>query len=376
MTSAKRVAFYAPIKPPDHPIPSGDRLIARNLVKALGLANCDVQLASSFIAYSKRSDPAILASRKMDALSAADRLVAQYEATPNALLPEIWITYHPYCKAPDWIGPRVSKVLGIPYVTIEAARTGQGDETDPWKPWRKEAQEGILAADLHLVFKPSDRAYLTGLLGSDKKLIDFPTFVDLEDLTGKQTHALPTHWAADTPVLITTGMMRKGKKDRNFYMLAEVLSRITESDWNLIIVGGGPEEAAIRNAYGAIPEQRIHWTGQVEHTDVLEWMRAADIFIWPGWKEPIGMVYLEAQVQGLPVIAYDSMGVPLVVTHGETGLLAPEGDDDGLRDNLIQLLNDKSLRTRLGKAAQASVLSRHSLEAAAKRLQQLVSKLV
>lgn len=375
MTPAKRVAFYAPIKPPDHPIPSGDRLIARNLVKALGLANCEVQLASSFIAYSKRSDPAILASRKMDALLEANRLVAQYEAMPNALLPEVWITYHPYCKAPDWIGPQISRMLGIPYVTIEAARTGQGDETDPWKPWREEAQAGIRKGDLHLVFKPSDRAYLTGLLGSDQKLIDFPTFVDLDDLTGHETHTLPSHWDAETPVLVTTGMMRKGKKDQNFYMLADILTGIADRNWNLIVVGGGPEKAAIQEAFNAIPSERIHWTGQVEHADVLKWMRAADIFIWPGWKEPIGMVYLEAQAQGLPVIAYDSMGVPLVVTQGKTGLLAPEGDNDFMRENLKQLINDTALRSRLGKAARSAVFTKHSLEAAATRLEQLLSKL-
>lgn len=87
------------------------------------------------------------------------------------------------------------------------------------------------------------------------------------------------------------------------------------------------------------------------------------------------MVYLEAQAQGLPVIAYDSMGVPLVVTHGKTGLLAPEGDNDFMRENLKQLINDTALRSRLGKAARSAVFTKHSLETAATRLEQLLSKL-
>ena len=45
--------------------------------------------------------------------------------------------------------------------------------------------------------------------------------------------------------------------------------------------------------------------------------------MWPGYREPIGMVYLEAGAVGVPVVALASMGVPMVVRDGETGILAP-----------------------------------------------------
>jgi len=375
MTLTNRIAFFAPIKPPDHPIPSGDRLIAQNLIKALELGGRKVELASRYICYSKKHDANILSERKSGALTEAKRLVESFTSRAQQDRPHIWITYHPYCKAPDWIGPIVSKALGIPYITIEAARTGQGGEADPWKPWREEAQAGIKRADLHLVFKPTDRAYLTDLLGSDEKLRNFPTFVDLETLTGSETFPHPEHWDTATPVLITTGMMRKGKKDKNFYMLADILSGMRGNNWNLIVVGGGPEDAAIRNAFATIPQERMHWTGQVDHEEVLRWMRAADIFIWPGWKEPIGMVYLEAQAQGLPVIAYESMGVPLVVAHGKTGLLAPEDNVQGMQRNIWKLLDDKSLRATMGHSARNKVTNAHSLEAASERLGEVLEGL-
>ena len=95
------IAFYAPIKPPDHPIPSGDRLIAGNLIKALKLAGHKIELASRFIAYSKRSDIEILHTRKIAALEGAADLISKYQALPIEVRPNIWITYHPYCKAPD-----------------------------------------------------------------------------------------------------------------------------------------------------------------------------------------------------------------------------------------------------------------------------------
>ena len=365
-----QIAFYAPIKPPDHPIPSGDRVIAGNLIKALKLAGHRVELASRFIAYFKRSDIEILNARKIAALEEAVDLINKYQALPATKRPDIWITYHPYCKAPDWIGPTVANALSIPYVTIEACKTGQGDQ---WLPWRKEAQASIKLADLHLWFKPTDKLYLTELLGSEEQLCSIPPFIDLDDKVDVEPANLPPKWVKATPTLITVGMMRKGKKDRNFYLMAEILQGMQETPWNLVIVGGGPEEDAIKRAFSKIAPERLHWCGQVQSGEVPRWMKASDIFIWPGWKEPIGMVYLEAAFSGLPIVAFNNMGVPLVVHHGKTGLLADLDDLSTFRQNLEALLSDKSLRQSMGQNAQKFVEEERSTNAAVKQLKECLA---
>lgn len=370
-----RIAFYAPIKPPDHHIPSGDRLIAKNLIKALQLAGFTVDLASRFIAYSKRSDQQILLQRKAAALEEANRLAGEFQKLDPDQRPQMWLTYHPYCKAPDWIGPVVSAALAIPYVTIEACKTGQGDA---WLDWRAEAQSGIRQADKHLWFKPMDRDYLTELLGDQLRLARLPPFIDCSDskppaqMTAPQ---MPTHWHADVPVLISVGMMRKGKKDQNFLLMADILQAMQQTAWNLLIVGGGPEEPAVRQAFSPIDTERIHWCGQVASAEVGQWMDAADIFIWPGWKEPIGMVYLEAALRGLPSVAFDNMGVPLVVQHQKTGLLSPPDDLDGYRKNLKLLLGNRQMCRELGKNARQFVINERSIEAVIPHLQNSLSPL-
>lgn len=375
MLQNKNIAFYAPIKPPDHHIPSGDRLIAQNIFKALQMSGANVELASRYIAYSKRHGEMVLAQKMQGAGEEAEQLLTEYRSRVPTSRPQVWLTYHPYCKAPDWIGPIISKALDIPYVTIEAAKTGQGGVEDLWRPWREEAQIGIKQADLHLVFKPTDEKYLCELLGSKKTLMPFNPFIDAENIDLAQPMELPQNWDKDTPVLITTGMMRKGKKLDNFYILADVLTDLGE-DFNLVIVGGGPEEEIVRKAFSKIDEKQIHWTGMVEHGEVLRWMRSSDIFIWPGWKEPIGMVYLEAQLQELPVLAYRSMGVPLVVTDNETGLLAPEDDLQSLKQNIVRLLQDANLRKTMGKNGRVKVISEHGIKAASKRLSQVLGNLL
>lgn len=373
-----RIAFYATIKPPDHPIPSGDRLIARNLLQALELAGMEPFLASSYISYSKREAPEYLVKRKTGALEEAEKIIAQLRDNP----PDIWMTYHPYCKAPDWIGSTVTKALDIPYVTVEASKTGQGYENggDRWKDWRKEAQTHIKAADMHLCLKPTDRAYVSSLLGSEEKLRDLPPFFDATIPDDLLDISLPENWDASTPTLITVGMMRPGKKHKNYKLLARALEPLQKLDWNLVIVGDGPAEEEIRSYFSSFSSKRLHWTGAISPHEVLAHVSAADVFVWPGWKEPIGMVYLESQLMGTPVCALDSMGVSLVVKHNETGLLAdecdPDGDVSGFSENLRTIINDPKLRDKLRDRASSYVLEKHSMERAAFDLKNAIGELI
>ena len=369
-----RLAFYATIKPPDHHIASGDRLIARNLMQALSLAGYEVELASRFIAYSKREAYEILVQRKSDALTEADGLIESLSNNP----PDLWITYHPYCKAPDWIGPKVSKALNIPYVTVEAAKTGQGfeDGGDRWAAWRQEAQVGIRQADLHLAFKPTDCAYLNELLGSDANISMIAPFIDATIPEELPHVELPSHWRPSAPVLLTVGMMRPGKKVENFKRMAAALEQLQALHWNLVLVGGGPEENNIKHMFSLIDPDRLYFAGAISHAEVLAMMNAADLFVWPGWKEPIGMVYLEAQMMGLPVAALDSMGVSLSVRHGKTGLLAAEDDAQGFADNLSTLISHPALRQDLGDAARKSIADNHSMQAAAQTLKKSLDQLL
>ena len=70
------------------------------------------------------------------------------------------------------------------------------------------------------------------------------------------------------------------------------------------------------------------------------------------WREPFGLVVIEAMAGGSPVIAARSGGIPEIVVDGETGLLVPPGDAQTLRAALAQLLNDTDLCQKMGRAAR------------------------
>src|SRR5690606_9839696 len=109
------------MKSPNHPVPSGDRRVARLLLRALREAGCEPELASEFRAYDGAGDPARQQALKAEGEALAGRLIAELSARPRAERPQAWFTYHVYHKAPDWLGPPVSRALAIPYIVAEAS---------------------------------------------------------------------------------------------------------------------------------------------------------------------------------------------------------------------------------------------------------------
>ena len=104
-------------------------------------------------------------------------------------------------------------------------------------------------------------------------------------------------------------------------------------------------------------------------------MAQADIFAWPGIGEAYGLVFLEAQAAGLPVVACRDRGVPDVTRDGETTLLCAPDDVAAYAANLRRLLTDHALRRRLGAAGRAFVHGERSIEAAGATLLAVLAEL-
>ena len=141
MTISRPVAFYAPLKSPNHP-PSGDRTMARLLMKALDRAGYSPLLASEVRTLDKTGDRQRQESLQQQSLEEAERLIAHYWVLPEESRPCLWFTYHVYYKAPDWIGPRVAEALGIPHAVAEGSRAAKARK-DPGL-WGTKGQKWLL----------------------------------------------------------------------------------------------------------------------------------------------------------------------------------------------------------------------------------------
>jgi len=72
----------------------------------------------------------------------------------------------------------------------------------------------------------------------------------------------------------------------------------------------------------------------------------------PSDAEGVGIVYLEAQAAGLPVVAASGGGAPEAIRNQETGVLVNEGDSDTLQRSIAELLGNKEKRVAMGRRGQ------------------------
>src|SRR5262245_49150267 len=115
-----RVAFYAPLNAPDSPIPSGDRQLARTILQALALCGHRADVASRLRTLDLEGNEVRVQRLEQIGRRLAERLGRRLLTLPAHARPQLWLTYHLYHKAPDWLGPRVATALDIPYAVVEA----------------------------------------------------------------------------------------------------------------------------------------------------------------------------------------------------------------------------------------------------------------
>jgi glycosyltransferase involved in cell wall biosynthesis len=344
--------------------------MARLLMKALERAGFPSHLATEIRTFDKHGDRQIQEHLKQQSLAEASRLVAHYQALPEDRRPGLWFTYHVYYKAPDWIGPRVSKALNIPYVIAEGSRAAKRAQ-GPWALGHEGAEAALDQADAVFVMTAKDRISLERSRPSHQILVDLPPFMDAEEWPEPSSPRGP-----GIPRLLTVAMMREGDKLASYRILANALERILHLPWSLDIVGDGEARPEIERLFSPFGN-RVRFHGQIENrSDLAALYQEADLLVWPAVNEAYGMVLLEAQHFGCAVVAGNFGGVASVVKDGETGFLTMPGDAAAFSDAVKDLLEHPARLPALGTCAQRFVSEERNLDQAAIRLREALSSLM
>ncbi|HEX6400518.1 MAG TPA: glycosyltransferase family 4 protein [Actinomycetota bacterium] len=192
------------------------------------------------------------------------------------------------------------------------------------------------------------------------------------DLPTEDLRAL--HGLGDRPVVVCVSRLvyRKGQ-DVLIRSMRDVLRRAPGAV--LVIVGGGPREAALRRLAESAPTGSVVFAGEVSEDVLPRYYALGDVFAMPcrtrlggmeveGW----GNVFLEAAACGRPVVVGDSGGARETLVHGETGLLVDGRDEPAVADAVASFLEDPAYARRMGKAGRARVEGHHTWRGAAERL--------
>ena len=144
---------------------------------------------------------------------------------------------------------------------------------------------------------------------------------------------------------------RAGRKEKSVRFLIDCVSELlaTGSKVHLLVAGDGASRTALEHHAERLGPF-CTFLGSVDAVDMPPLYNAADVFAYPGLAEHIGIVYLEAQACGTPVVAFASGGIPTVVKNGDTGLLTEPLDRGAFLAALRRLIDHPSLRSAMGQA--------------------------
>jgi glycosyltransferase involved in cell wall biosynthesis len=151
----------------------------------------------------------------------------------------------------------------------------------------------------------------------------------------------------------------------------------------LLLVGDGPQRPAMeKQAAASGISDKVIFTGRVAHDEVPHLISAADIAVAPYpqmdrdefWFSP--MKLFEYMACGKAVVASDLGQIADAIQDGQNGLLVPAGSTSALADAVVRLIEDQTLRSRLGEQARRTAVENYSWEQYINRLTGLYAQVI
>ncbi len=162
--------------------------------------------------------------------------------------------------------------------------------------------------------------------------------------------------------IVFTGRMERRK---GIHLMPEIAAALLERhDVTLVLAGadlfGYVADTLLPSLAGRSLKGSIHWLGALPLGDLRPVVAAADIFLLPSIWENCPYSCLEAMAAGKAIVCADQGGMPELISHDATGLLATCDDAAAFVAQLERLIADAGLRQRLGAAARARMVAAHA----------------
>ena len=157
------------------------------------------------------------------------------------------------------------------------------------------------------------------------------------------------------PKILSVSRMNKEDRYKGIDSVIRSLPAVVEQAGPIEyrIVGQGDDVPRLRALAAGLGVSRyVKFLGGVDDKELREHYQHCSLFVMPSKKEGFGIVFLEAMAYGKPVIGGAHGGTPSVIEDKETGILVDNADVEGIAGKIIMLLNDDSMRERIGEAGR------------------------
>jgi glycosyltransferase involved in cell wall biosynthesis len=166
---------------------------------------------------------------------------------------------------------------------------------------------------------------------------------------------------SQVPQLVSIGRLTPAKGQ---VLLIQACAQLRDKGvpFHLTMVGDGPDRPRVEAEISHLNlQQQVTLTGSLTQAEVRAELARSDVFVLPSLAEGIPVVLMEAMASYVPCISTPVNGIPELIEHGRTGLLATPGDVDSLVTQLTHLCTRADVRQSMSLAAYAKVTSQFDL---------------
>ena len=188
-------------------------------------------------------------------------------------------------------------------------------------------------------------------------------------------------------VILSIGRLVKKK---NHDMVLRSLKKVTKQFPEIIylIVGNGPEHNNLQKLTDRFSlRENVSFFGSMQGSALVDFYNICDIFILPSKErkmdnqgnidaETFGIVFMEANACGKPVIGGNSGGIPDAIVNGVTGYLVNPSDENELAEKIIELLSNKEKARRMGEAGRKRTVEEFDWTVVAKKFDRYLGQIL
>lgn len=174
---------------------------------------------------------------------------------------------------------------------------------------------------------------------------------------------------SDLPPLILCVARLKPVKNQELLLRACARLKSVGIGFRCVLVGDGPTRDSLLFEVAQLGlDSCVELAGPADQSEVLRWLQQATVCVLSSHSEGMPVCLMEAAACGLPAVATAVSGVPELIEDGVTGFVVPPGDEAALAMALAQVISDRDLAVRMGKAARLRALEKFSIGLQADRL--------
>lgn len=164
---------------------------------------------------------------------------------------------------------------------------------------------------------------------------------------------------------------------KNISFLLDMVKELNDDSVCLLICGEGNAQNILKLKTLVLGiSHRVKFVGYVKEKEKVDFYNLGDVFLVPSKKEGFGMISIEAQACGKPVLVSSSSSLPETIINGKTGFACRENDLSDWTQKAKMLLADENLRRTMGKYAVDFVKSQFSWEKSARKQKEIFEHLL